>query len=148
MKTKEMLETVVERGKREDMYKLNEMLDNLICDLKTKDPKMYHEYKDDLYELAFGKKISDQMAYDWVHNMKPEHEHWTLDETTSAMRKMGYNCDRLEFYVVANMMYNDFYEVVKDNQELALSMAYLWLDDEDAKEGKLYNYYKNIPKRD
>lgn len=36
----------------------------------------------------------------------------------------------------------------KDNQELALSMAYLWLNDEDAKEGKLYNYYKNIPKRD
>lgn len=92
--------------------------------------------------------ISDQMAYDWVHNMKPEHEHWTLDDTTSAMRKMGYNCDRLEFYVVANMMYNDFYDVVKDNQELALSMAYLWLNDEDAKEGKLYNYYKNIPKRD
>ena len=88
------------------------------------------------------------MAEEWVSNMKPKHEHWTIEETTNAMQKMGYSCDKIEFYVVANMTYNDYYNIVKDDEELALRLAYDWIKDEDAKDNKLYEYWKHIIKKD
>ena len=148
MKIKKMLEVIIDKGKTEDMYKLNDMLDERICDLKEKQPKLYKEYKMKLYEMAYGKVLTEEMAYNWVENMKPKGEHWTVEETTNAMANLGYNCNKIDFYVVANMMYNDYYNLVKDDEELALKMAYMWLDDEDAVKDKLYEYYRHIPKED
>ena len=37
---------------------------------------------------------------------------------------------------------------IKDDEELALKMAYDWLDDADSVENKLYEYWKYIAKRD
>ena len=53
---------------------------------------------------------------------------------------------KIDFYVVANMIYNDYFDLVRDNEELALKMAKDWLSDEDAKENKLYCYWKHIAK--
>lgn len=148
MKVREYIKKIVDNGKQEDMEELSNMLDDLICDLKEQKPKLYKKYKDELYEMANGKILNDEMAYKWVNNMKPEGEHWTIEETTNAMANLGYNCNKIDFYVVANMMYNDYYNLVKDDEELALKMAYMWLDDEDAVKDKLYEYYKHIPKED
>lgn len=148
MKIRDYINKIVINGKQDDMEKLSNMLDDLICDLKEEKPKLYKKYKDELYEIANGKILNDEMAYKWVNNMKPEGEHWTIEETTNAMKQMGYNLNNIDFYVVANMMYNDYYNLVKDDEELALKMAYMWLDDEDAVKDKLYEYYRHIPKED
>lgn len=148
MKIREYIGKIVAKGQKEDMEELSDMLDELICDLKEKNPKLYKKYKEELYELANGKVLTEEMAYAWVEEMKPEHEHWTIEETTKAMNNLNYNCDKLDYYVVANMIYNDYYELVRDNEEMALKMAYMWLKDEDAVKDKLYEYYKHIPKRD
>lgn len=37
---------------------------------------------------------------------------------------------------------------IKDDEELALKMAYYWLDDADSVNDKLYEYWKYIAKRD
>ena len=147
MKIREYIGKIVAKGQKEDMDELSEMLDELICDLKEKNPKLYKRYKEELYELANGKVLTEEMAYAWVEEMKPEHEHWTIEETTKAMNNLNYNCDKLDYYVVVNMMYNDYYDIVKDDEELALKMAYHWLKDEDSLENKLYNYWKYVIKR-
>ena len=98
--------------------------------------------------MANGKVLTEEMAYKWVENMKPKGEHWTIEETTNAMKEMGYNLNSMDFYVVANMMYNDYYDLVKDNEELALKMAYMWLNDEDSVKDKLYEYYKYVAEED
>lgn len=64
------------------------------------------------------------------------------------MKQMGYNLNNIDFYVVANMMYNDYYDLVKEDEELALKLSYMWLNDEDSVKDKLYEYYKHIPKED
>lgn len=92
-------------------------------------------------------QISDECANDWVHDMKPVGLHWTKEETTNAMRSMGYNMNENDFYVVANMMYNDYYDIVKDDESMALKMAYDWLNDTDANDDKLYDYWQYIVKR-
>lgn len=148
MKIKEYIERIIENGKHEDMEKLSNMFDEVIIKMKIYDEGCYEEYKDKLYEMAYGKTITSEMAYDWVNKMKPKGEYWTYEETTQAMQNMGYSVDRVSFYIVANMMINDYYDLVKDNEELALKMAYDWLNDKDSKDNKLYRYLKHIAKRD
>ena len=104
--------------------------------------------KTSLYELAFGKTVNEEMTEEWVKGMKPIGKHWTKEQTTEAMNSIGYSLDPVQFYIVANMMYNDHYDNVKENEELSLKLAKDWLADEDAKQDKLYCYWKHIIKRD
>ena len=126
---------------------LGDMLEELIYDLKETHHEKYEKYKSELYELAYGKKISEEMAKKWVDEMKPVGEHWTKEQTTIAMNNLEYDFNAVDFYVVANMMYNDYNDLVKDNEELALKLTHDWLSDEDAKEDKLYCYWKYIVKK-
>ena len=148
MKIRDYINKIIISGKQDDMEELSNMLDGLICDLKEQKPKLYKKYKDELYEMANGKVLTEETAYKGVEDMKLNGEHWTIEETTHAMKEMGYNLNSMDFYVVVNMMYNDYYDLVKDNEELALKMAYMWLNDEDSVKDKLYEYYKHIPKED
>ena len=140
------IEKIGEKRNVEDMEKLGDMLSEIIYETKESHPEIYEKYKIELYEMAYGKKLNEEMAEKWVKSMKPAGLHWTMEETTNAMQSMGYNFNPVDFYVVANMMYNDYFDLVKDNEELALKLARDWLSDVDAKEDKLYCYWKHIVK--
>lgn len=127
--------------------KIEDIIDMLMCEVKDKEEKLYNHIEMELYEMAYGKKISEEMAEDWVQKMKPNGKHWNIDETNNAMYSLGYNLDPIDFFVVANMMYNDYYNLVKEEETLALKMAEDWLKDTDAKDDKLYNYWKYIVKK-
>ena len=126
---------------------LTDIMDMLICHTKDTDKELYDHVESLLYEMAYGKKISKEMAEEWVRNMKPKGQHWTHEETTQAMHELGYSIEPIEYYVVANMMYNDYYNLVKENEPLALELAEDWLDDEDSKDCKLYEYWKHVIKK-
>lgn len=126
---------------------LTEVIDMLMCEVKEDEPELYKHIEGILYEDAYGKVINEKMAYEWVKDMKPMGAHWTMEETTNAMRSLGYSVNPLEFYVVANMMYNDYYNIVDGDETLALRLAKDWLTDSDSKEHKLYEYWKHIAKR-
>ena len=140
------IEKIGENRNVEDMEKLGDMLADIIYSTKESHPDIYHKYKLELYEMAYGKTLSDEMAEKWVKDMKPAGLHWTMEETTSAMSSLNYNLDKIDFFVVANMMYNDYFDLVKDDETLALKMAYDWLNDVDAGDDKLYCYWKYIAK--
>lgn len=148
MKIRHYIDTIVEKGKQEDMEELSDMLTEIIESMKEHHHDKYEHYKMCLYELAYGHVVSEEMGEDWVRDMKPIGKHWTIEDTTNAMNNLGYNFDKNSFYIVANMMYNDYYNIVKDDDTLALKMAHDWLSDEDAKEDKLYCYWKHVIKRD
>lgn len=127
---------------------LSDVIDMLMCEVKDTEPKLYEHIECELYESAYGKVISKDMAHEWVKSMQPVGMYWTIEETTDAMQSLGYVYDPIEYYVVANMIYNDYYNLVKEDEEFALKMAYMWLNDADSKDHKLYRYWKNITKRD
>lgn len=141
------IEKIGENKNIKDMEKLGDMLSEIIYSTKDSHPEIYKKYKLELYEMAYGKKLNEEMAEKWVKEMKPVGLHWTMEETTNAMQSLGYNFDTIDFFVVANMMYNDYYNLVKDDETLALKLAQDWLNDEDAKENKLYCYWKHIIKK-
>ena len=126
---------------------LTDIIDMLMCEVRETEPELYKHIECTLYEDAYGKKISEEMAHEWVRSMQPVGMHWKHEETMEAMRNLGYNLNPTEFFVVANMMYNDYFNLVREDEMLALKLAKDWLEDTDAKEHKLYEYWKHIIKR-
>lgn len=147
MHIKEYLDKIIEKGKTEDMIELSEMLDKAIHKVKECDPEWFEKKRMKLYEMAYGKTLNEEMAKEWVKSMEPAGMHWTIEETTDGMNSMEYNFNKQDFFVVANMMYNDYYNLVKEDESLALKLAKDWLDDKDAKPDKLYCYWKYIIQR-
>ena len=133
-----------ERKSTDDLNTLADIVDMSLDKFKEEDADFYDYLETLLYETMYGKVISEEMAHDWVLNMKPRGEHWNIEETAQAMRQLGYNLNKIDFYVVANMMYNDYYNLIENDETLALKMAKEWLTDIDVKENKLYNYKKYV----
>ena len=149
MKIKEMLDVIIDKGKSEDMYKLNNMLNELICDLKEQNPELYQEYKMDLYKIAYGKVLNQEMAEDIITSMNPYHMKWSLDETRQVQSQ--YDLERIrdiDFWVVMNSAYNDFRDLFDEDIEAYARYTKNFIIDKDAKEDKVFLYFTAIPKRD
>ena len=146
MKIKGYIDKIVENNKEEDMEKLSEMLTEIIYKMKEPHYDKYKHYKMKLYELAYGKTISDEMREEIVERIG---EHWTLNETETVRSKYGYS-DILpnEFNVVMNMAFSDYANVFGDSLDLYVKFSRAFIKDDDAKEGKVYLYFTEIPKRD
>lgn len=144
-----MLEVIIDKGKTEDMYKLNDMLDKLICDLKEKQPKLYKEYKMKLMGMAYDYKFDEDMAIEIVNNMKPLGEYWDYETTSKVKRDYDINATDCDFYVVMNSLVNDYNKVIdKEDVETYVKMANAFINDEDAIKDKVWIYYTKIPKED
>ena len=149
MKIKKMLEVIIDKGKTEDMYKLNDMLDELICDLKEKQPKLYKEYKMKLMGMAYDYKFDEDMAIEIVNNMKPLGEYWDYDTTSKVKRDYDINATDCDFYVVMNSLVNDYSKIIdKEDVETYVKMANAFINDDDAKKDKVWIYFTKIPKED
>lgn len=149
MKTKEYIEKIIENGKPEDMYKLNEMLDDLICDLKQDNPDLYKEYKNELYEMAYGYVLNQEMAEEIVKNMKPYGMKWTIEQTSDVKRDYGIDDSirKIDFFVVMNSAYNDFHNLFDEDISKYVEYTKSFIKDEDAVEDKVYKYFTKIPKK-
>jgi uncharacterized coiled-coil DUF342 family protein len=148
MKVKETLKYIIEKGRLEDMYKLNDMLNDLICDLKEKHPKMYHEYKKELYEIAYGRVILEEKAKEIVNHMLPYGEHYDMEKAKEIKENYGIRHSVNDIYLVINSLYNDYHELLDENNEMYAKMTKLWLNDADGIEDKVYEYFCMIPKED
>ena len=130
----EEINMIVEKGKPEDMKELAYMMEEMIDKL---DENCAKKYKRKLYEMAYGKVLNKEMATEWVNSMKPSGK-WTLEETTSV--KPNANIKDLDFYVVMNMLYSDYHEILGEDTEMYIKLAVAWLTDEDVAKDKTYNY--------
>lgn len=148
MKVREMIEKVIEKGNKEDMYKLNDMLDDLICDLKEQRPKLYKEYKRELYELAYGNVILENKAREIVEHMRPYSEHYNMEQAKEIKEKYSIKHSVSDVYLVVNSLYNDYCDLIGDNDEMYSKMTKLWLNDADSVEDKVYEYFINVVKED
>lgn len=121
-----------------------DVLEMLMCEVKETDEHLYKHIKGELYEMVHGKHITHSIAEEWVESMHPVGQYWSMQDTTKVMYELGFNHDEVEFYVVANMLKNDYNNVLDDG--MILNLAHYWLDDKDAKDDKLYEYWKHIVK--
>jgi len=142
MEIKKYIDRIVEEGTDEDMEKLSDIMIDLIYDLKRYDEEKAHKYKMCLYKMAYGEVLSEKMAKHIVEEMKPEGEHWTIEQTTSVKNQYGFADIRdIDFWVVMNMAYNDYKDIFRDNIEMYARFSYAFIKDPDAKQGKVFRYF-------
>lgn len=154
MKVRKYIEKIGENKKVEDMQKLGDMLAEIIYSTKESHPDIYEKYKMKLYEMAYGKVLTKEMAEEIVDKMQPYGEEWDIETTTAVKNQFELkDISDIDFYTVMNMYYNDnkdtvdkFADTEEKQLEMYVSLAKDFILDKDAKEGKVYTYFMKIPK--
>ena len=144
---------IIESDDNEKMEKLKDLLENTITYLKGTDYDEYEKIECKLYEIVEGKKLTEEKAKEWVDKMIPAAK-WTMTETNDVRGKFNVDIPAIDFYVLMNMLYSDFGDVIGENitndiLEKYVKLAEDWYYDEDINldgHEKLYEYWKSIAK--
>lgn len=143
---KKYLKKIVEKGSKIDMEKLAEFMEETMDHIKECDPKLYDKIECKMYEMAYGKVLTEDMASKWIHSMKPYGMKWTKEQTDEVIRKYNLNINEIDFWAIMNAMYNDYRNIFDDNAETYIKLSRDFIKDEDAVDGKVYEYWKYITK--
>lgn len=95
-----------------------------------------------------------QTAQEWTSKMENSDgtrgPHWTMEQTTEAMKKHNLDFDPAEWYAVLNSIYSDYCEALKKNNastmDTYVALAKAWLEDEDAVKDKAAAYFAYVVK--
>lgn len=70
-----------------------------------------------------------------------------LEETRQVQQQYGLMGIRnIDFWVVMNSAYNDYHDIFGDDVEMYARFTKDFIQDEDAKEGKVFRYFTKIAK--
>lgn len=142
---KEAFKNAYEKGKHKKLaHSLCKFMEELEGDemMKLKDDFML-----ELHEIAYGKHFDEYTAKKLVSSMEnvdgTTGEHWSLSETKEIMEKYGYvsktgKYNECDFYVILNMMWSDYREVLGTEKELYLGMTNAYFNGPDEREGKAW----------
>ena len=146
MEIKEYLDKIIDNDKLEDMQKLSHIFEKTMEHLEKCDKNAFDKYEMELYEMANGKVLNQKMAEKIVNNMRPYGMKWTIDEIDEIKKQYGFNNLRtIDTYIVVNSAYNDFQDIFGDKIEMYIRYARDFIEDEDAKDGKVFLYFTTIP---
>ena len=103
---------------------------------------------DILSVMGCPEHFTEELAQEAVSHMENEDgtkgAHWPVDEVKRLIRKHNVDLGEYNIYdafYVVNMLYSDYYPVVKDEKNIVKLME-LFLFDKDAPEGKALKYYR------
>lgn len=139
------IERIIDGGDINKMHELSEILEELLEGLKKTDEELYKEYELELYEMAYGRKLNEEMAEEIVSKMRPYRKRWTIGETRDMQMRYGAtDIDEIDFFVVINSAYNDYRDIFQDNIEDYVMFTIDFIRDEDAKTDKVFLYFTTI----
>jgi len=142
----EMIEQIVNTGSPKDMHSLSDILEDAIEELCEYDEEKYKQYELRLYKIAYGNNFTKQKAEEVVSKMKPYGQKWTIEETQEMQRQYGLNnVNPIDFYIVVNSAFNDYYDIFNENIEMYVRFTTDFINDEDAREDKVFTYFTTIP---
>ena len=141
---KEYIQKIVDEGDRQEMEELSDMLEEAICNM---DDKYRKKYEMCLYKMAYGERFNKDMAEEIISKMQPYHMRWTLEETREVQNQYGLdNIRDIDFWIVMNSAYNDYRDLFGDNIEMYARFSKDFIQDEDAKDNKVFLYFTSIPR--
>ena len=71
---------------------------------------------------------------------------WSIQETSDIQRQRGINdIPDPAFFTVINSAYNDYNNLFGENIEDYIKFTLDFIDDEDAKQDKVFLYFTQIP---
>ena len=140
------IEKIVRDGDVREMQKLSEVLEAVMEILEEYDKEAYKKYEMCIYKMAYGNILTQEMAEEIVSKMKPYRMRWDIQETKNIQQEYGLdNIRPTDFFIVMNSAYNDYKDIFEDNIEMYVRFTNDFINDEDAKDGKVFLYYTTIP---
>lgn len=135
-----LITKIVEHGSNDDMHKLKHIMCKVVDKLKILDYDDYKEAEYELYKIALGKHLNEELAKEWTSKMINKDgthgEHWTIDQTQQFNSKY----DKYDWYAILNMHYSDYYNPKFSTSDY-VEMTKDWFNDQDADECKTLKYY-------
>lgn len=145
MEIEDYIEKIIKDGDIEEMHKLSEVLEDVMELLKEYDMDSYKKYEMCLYKMAYGCVLNKEMAEEIVSKMKPYRMKWDIEQTKEIQNQFGLDDIRpVDFFIVMNAMYNDYRDIFNEDVEVYARLTNDFINDEDAKEGKVFLYFTNI----
>lgn len=140
-KYRELVMKAIDKGFEEEAWTL---ADEVMEQIRRKWPDTYEELMCDLECLAY--KIAPDEAMSIVKAMRPKGQHWSMQQVKDFCRSKGIDKDIVNWYLVMNMCYNDYYDTAKtfglqNDEEFYYSLAKDFIDDPDAKPFKVEKYF-------
>ena len=146
MEIEDYIEKIVDNGRVEDMKELSDMLEDTMEIINKYDERCYKEMEMKLYKMAYGNVLNKKMAEEIVHKMNPYGMRWTFEETKDLQRQYGVdNINPVDFFIVMNSAFNDYRDLFQNNVEDYIKFTIDFIEDEDAKQDKIFLYYTTIP---
>lgn len=138
---RELVVKAMEKGAEEEAW---ELADEAMEKLHRKWPDLYDELMKDLECLAY--KISPEEAMQIVKSMRPKGQYWSMQQVKDMCREHGVDKDIVNWYLVLNMVYNDYCGTAKafglqGDEDFFWSLAKDFIEDPDAKPFKVEKYF-------
>lgn len=147
MDIEEIIQRIIDNGNVEDMHTLSEILEDTMELVKKYDEDCYKKYEMKLYKMAYGETLNRSMAEGIVEKMKPYRMRWNYEDIKQIQEQYGLNDVRTtDLFVVLNSAYNDYRDIFGEDIESYIKFALDFINDEDAKEGKVFKYFTTIPR--
>lgn len=132
------------REKNIDPEKVDEIFESMLNTLKKVDSDAYMEYKMKLEKLMYT--ITKEDAERIVRNMKPKGQMWSYEQVKRFIESKGYEDDFVDWYLVMNMCYNDYYNTAKtyglqNEDDFYYNLAKDFIEDPDASPIKVAKYF-------
>lgn len=127
-----------------EMTEYNEIMEDLFEKLEMAHKDMYCDVMYKLEKIAY--KIDKDEARRIVMNMKPFGEKWSYEKIKDYVNTKGIMDNCVEYYLVMNMVYNDYYNVAinfghETDVEFYYELANAFINDEDGKKFKVEKYF-------
>lgn len=130
--------------KFEEMVEFKVVLDEMMGKLERYYPELYKEFLHKFEEVAF--EIPLDKAHKIVKGMRPFGEHWSYETVKKFIEDKGIYNKCISYYLVMNMVYNDYYDVAtnfghQSDVEFYYELANAFINDEDGKKFKVERYF-------
>lgn len=140
------IEKIIASKNDNAMERLKEIMINVIDCIKKIDYEEYEDIEKDLYEICEGKVLTKEKAEKIIQSMKPYGMKWTFEESEAIRKEKGLSEFRpVDFWIVMNSAWNDQHELC-DDLEKCIIYTKNFINDPDAVEYKVYEYFTVIPK--
>lgn len=137
----ELMSKLLDKGVEDEVWTISE---DMLNKLARKDPMMFDEYIDKLEHLAY--RIPKEEAERIVRAMRPKGQYWSYTQVYDLVKSKGVTGDWVNWYLVMNMVYNDFCATAKhfglqNDVEFFYHLAKDFIEDPDAKPMKVEKYF-------
>ena len=136
--------TYSENGSYDKMIDTVVVIDQLMEKLHKHHPEMYKETMHEVESIVYA--ISKEDAEKIVRNMSPKGQVWSYDEVKTFVHSKGVTSGCVHWYLVMNMVYNDYYNTARayglqNDEEFYYSLAKDFIEDPDARPMKVEKYF-------